>query len=403
MATTNQPSAKSTSGKGDWSQTFVYVGVAIGCLALTAAAEFISRPAPIEEYGKVGQQFYPDFTDPTLATGLEVFVFDSEEVRAREFQVSRQESGLWVIPSHHNYPADAEERLAKTASSIIGIERGAMVTRWSADHGRYGVINPKQDSLSVEDVEGVGQRLILRKDDESVLADFVIGKQADGKTDEYYVRHPEEDEVYIAKLEIDLSTKFTDWIEDKLFDFSSGDVLQLDINDYVFNDRTVTESIVTELSREEAWSSDWNLDGLDTETQEVDTQKVNDALSALADLEVVGVRPKQKGLTPELDIDPEFIRVGDRLAQAQFDLLQQDLFDRGYALQKTDPEKPFSLISREGELIASTDDGLRYRLYFGRVFTGSEEELEIGFGDSGSSPGCPPPRARGLLPRFRRC
>ena len=379
--------AKSTTNS-NWSGTFGYVGVAVACLAFTGLMEWSTHPPKIEEFGKVGQEFYPEFTDPTLASGLEVFVFDEEEVRARDFKVAKQPNGLWVIPSHHNYPADAEERLAKTASSIIGIKRGALVTRWNADHGRYGVINPKQDSLNVEDVEGVGKRLILRKEDDSVLADFIIGDQVDDKTDEYYVRHPEEDEVYIAKLEIDLSTKFTDWIDDKLFDFSSGDVLQLDINDYVFDDRTITESIVTKLSRDEPWGSDWTMEAvdpktmatqnaLDPATQEVETQKISDALNALSGLEVVGVRPKQKGLTPDLKLDREYLRM-----QAQLQMLQEDLLARGFALQPGDTNDTFSLISREGELIAGTAEGLRYQMYFGRVFTGSQEELEIGFGDS---------------------
>ena len=35
-------------------------------------------------------------------------------------------------------------------------------------------------------------------------------------------------------------------------------------------------------------------------------------------------------------------------------------------------------------LVALFQDGERYRMYFGRVFTGSEEELEIGLGSSSS-------------------
>lgn len=379
MASTNEPQTASKPTKGSWSQTFGYVGAAVACLTVTGFAELFTRPPKIQEFGKVGQEFYSEFTDPTLASALEVYVFDDEEVRAREFKVGRKENGLWVIPSHHHYPADAEERLAKTASSVIGIKRGALVTRWNADHGHYGVINPKQDSLNVEDVEGVGQRLILRKDDDSVLADYIIGNEVEGQTGEYYVRHPQEDEVYIAKLDIDLSTKFTDWIEDKLFTFSNGDVVQLTINDYVFDERTVTESIVTNLSREEAWGDNWELDSLDPETQEINKEKINEALTALSNLEVVGVRPKQKGLTPELTLDREYLRM-----QAQLDLLQQDLMARGYALQPGKTNESFSLISREGELLAGTNEGLRYQLYFGSVFTGSQEELEIGFGDDGA-------------------
>ncbi len=378
--TTHMTSNKTESKKDGWSGTLKYVGVAAVCLLGTGFAELSTRTPKIQEFGKVGEQFYADFTDPTLATGLEVFVFDSEAVKARQFQVARQENGRWVIPSHHDYPADAAERLAKTASSIIGIERGAMITRWSADHGRYGVVNPKQDSLNVEDVAGVGQRVILKKDDDSVLADYIIGKEVEGQSGEYYVRHPKEDEVYIAKLEIDLSTSFTDWIDDKLFTFSNGDVIGLELNDYAFDEisGTMTERVVTTLSRDEAWGENWELDPpLDVEKEEINKPTVQDALTALADLEVIGVRPKQKGLTPDLKVDNEFIKM-----QQQFTLMQQDLLSRGFLLQPGDTEDSLSMISREGELIASTANGIRYQLYFGRVFTGSQEELEIGFGDS---------------------
>ncbi len=90
----------------------------------------MNRPAPIKEFGKVGQEFYASFTDPTKATALEVSTIDTDELKPLEFEVKRSDNGRWVIPSHHNYPADAEDRLADTAASTIGIKRGALVTRW---------------------------------------------------------------------------------------------------------------------------------------------------------------------------------------------------------------------------------------------------------------------------------
>lgn len=372
-ASTSQPAKPPMSQ--DWKHTMWYVGGAAAFLALTALAQFFNRTAPIEEFGAVGEEFYPDFVDPTLATSLEVFTFDTDTVQPIDFRVQREDNGRWVIPSHHDYPADAEERLGKTASSIIGITRGAMVTRWKADHGRYGVVNPKQDSLAVDEVEGVGQRITLSKDDDSALADYIIGKKVEGSDDQYYVRHPEEEEVYITKLDIDLSTKFTDWIETKLFEFSNGEVLRLTSNDYSFNEATaqITEASVTTLAREKTWSDDWTMESLDEATEELNKDSIRDTTNALADLEVVGVRPKQKGLTPELQLDRAQIR-----SQQGVDLLQQDLIARGFLLQPGEGDA-LSLISREGELYAGTEDGLRYRMYFGRVFTGSQEELEIGF------------------------
>ncbi len=362
-------------------KTVLYAGVAVSCIAVTVAVEWASRPAAIAEYGKVGQTFFPDFTDPTVATALNVSVIDPDQIEAKEFSVQRTANGRWVIPSHHNYPADAEDQLARTASSVIGIKRGAMVTRWEADHARYGVVNPKVDTLGVDQVEGVGKRLMLLGEDESVLADYIIGKQVDGESDQYYVRHPDEDEVYVATLNIDLSTKFTDWIKTDLLDINNWDVVHVALNDYQFDELrgTVTQRDVTTLSRTSS-SDDWKMDGLDIEAFEIDKDAMRETVNTIADLKIAGVRPKQQGLTPELRLDRSALK-----SQRDVERLQSDLLARGFLLQPADNGNPddLKLISREGELTAATNDGLVYNLYFGRVFTGSSEELEIGLGSSG--------------------
>ena len=379
--------AATESVKSRWSAlgsetrtTVLYAAAGLACIAVTAVIEFASRPAAIAEYGKVGKEFFPKFTDPTGASGLSLAMIDSDQVEAKEFSVERLENGQWVIPSHHNYPADAEEQLARTAASVIGIKRGAMVTRWEADHARFGVVNPKVDTLGVDQVEGVGKRLTLRGDDDAVLADYIIGKKVDGEVDQFYVRHPDEDEVYVATLDIDLSTKFTDWIETDLLDINNWDVVNVALNDYQFDEikRTVTQRDVTKLHRKTS-SDDWKMDGLDEEREEVNKDAIRDTVNAIANLEIAGVRPKQEGLTPELQLDRSALT-----SQRDVDRLQSDLLERGFLLQ---PEEPGSdtlkLISREGELTTATNDGLVYNMYFGRVFTGSQQELEIGLGNGG--------------------
>jgi hypothetical protein len=360
----------------DVGRTILFAIGAIACLAITGAIEYGSRPAPIKEFGKVGQEFYPDFTDPTLATSLEVYAFDADTVRPLDFRVQRLDSGRWVIPSHHNYPADAEEQLAKTAASVIGINRGAMATRWKADHGRFGVVNPKQETLGVDEVEGVGKRVILRGDGDSLLADYIIGHKLEGESDQFYVRHPDEEEVYIAKLDIELSTKFSDWVDTDLLELDSWDITEVTINDYSLDELKgqITNRDVSTFRRESS-SDPWELDGLNDETEEVDTDAMRETINALADLQIVGVRPKPQGLTAELKLDRSALK-----SQRDVDRLQADLLSRGFLLQPGEDgnEENLRLISREGELYAATDEGLVYRLHFGRAFTGTEEELEIG-------------------------
>ena len=383
MSTKPQDSASSkkdqptetTGSNSQTRRTMTFAIVAVGCLAITGLFEALNRPASIEEYGKMGQEFYPEFTDPTVATSLTVSVVDPEEIKPMEFSVKQASNGQWVIPSHHNYPADAADQLAQTASSIIGIERGTMISRWATDHPKYGVVDPVTDSVSIDEVEGIGKRITLGGPDNSLLASYIIGNKYEDSDNQYYVRHPEEDETYIAELNINLSTKFGDWVNTDLLDFTNDNVLRLDLNDYSFDEiqGTITGNVESVLSRS-ASSEDWQLAEIDPENEQVKTSSVTETLNTLSNLEIIGVRPKQPGLTADLQIDRQALS-----SQRDLDRLTSDLISRGFILQPNrENQELLELISREGEMFVGTDDGLLYRLYFGRAFTGSSEELEIG-------------------------
>ena len=384
MSTETQDSASSQTGQEASStpssnlsgRTMAFVGVAVGCLAITGLFDAMNRPAAIKEFGKMGQEFYPEFTDPTTATSLTVSVIDPEEVKPLQFSVKQSDdTGQWVIPSHHDYPADAADQLAKTASSIIGIKRGAMISRWESDHAKYGVVDPETDSVSIDQIEGIGKRITIGGPNEATLASYIVGKKNEDSTNQYFVRHPDEAETYIAELDINLTTKFGDWVNTDLLEITNGDIVRLDLNDYSIDEiqGTITGNIESVLSRDSS-SADWELEGMDAETEQVKTTAVTETLTALTSLEIAGVRPKQAGLTPDLQIDRAALR-----SQGDFDRLSRDLLSRGFLLQPNRENKELlELISREGEMFVGASDGLLYRLYFGRAFTGSNEDLEIG-------------------------
>ena len=84
----------------DTSRTLLFVGCTVACLAITGVFEWSSRTKPIEEFGKVGQEFYEDFEDPTKASSLEVYAFDVESVQPVAFQVEKLENCLlYTSPS----------------------------------------------------------------------------------------------------------------------------------------------------------------------------------------------------------------------------------------------------------------------------------------------------------------
>ena len=111
-------------------RTFTFVGVAAVSVLLASAAWYGSQPSPMAGYGDTGQLFFPDFVDDvSRATSLSVVDYDADEKDVVNFSVRQNDDGLWVIPSHHDYPAEAEDRLAKTATSLLGVKKTAVQSR----------------------------------------------------------------------------------------------------------------------------------------------------------------------------------------------------------------------------------------------------------------------------------
>lgn len=286
--------------------TLYFAAAAVVCVILAASVSTDGTPSG-DRNSKLGQAFFSDFNSLD-ARSLEVVVFNEGENQASRFLV-RQDTAtqLFVIPSHHNYPADAEDRLAQTAASLNGIKRGYLAERGTmaieSYHEKFGVLDPA-DATSFE--KGLGRRVTIKDADGTMLADYIIGNKAEvaggeDTTDRYYVRNPEEEEVYIAECKMDLSAKFSDWIEPDLLKVTGDDITHLTIDDYSFDEqkRAAVDRKVHTLSRKD-FSDKWSLDGLEDETKEVDADKLRDLVSSLDDLKIAGVRPKPPGLQPDL-------------------------------------------------------------------------------------------------------
>ncbi|CAK9043825.1 DUF4340 domain-containing protein, partial [Durusdinium trenchii] len=331
----------------------VFAGVAVACVGIATAAHISYQPAEPKIYDIVGEPFYPDFNDPNSATGLRVAAYNEDEGRTEVFQVE-QKDGLWRIPSHHNYPADGREQLSKTASSIIGVSRKALVETSKASHKRYRLLDPLD--RDVAGTEGRGDRVTLFKGDEP-LVDFIIGEKTEEEGDTYYVRRADEDTVYTADLDVEITTQFADWIEPNLLDVTSGDVRQLVIDRYhVDEDRGVVVREDQSVLKRESASADWTMEDLNEESESLKTSEVTSMLSALRDLKIVGVRPKPPALSA-------FLR-GDARSIPQS--VEFDLNARGFYIANS------GLVANEGNVFVGTDEGVMYILGFGQEFTGTE-------------------------------
>ena len=82
----------------------------------------------------------------------------------------------------------------------------------------------RNHSVSIDQIEGIGKRITIGGHNEATLASYIVGKKNEDSTNQYFVRHPDEAETYIAELDINLTTKFSDWVNTDLLEITDGDI-----------------------------------------------------------------------------------------------------------------------------------------------------------------------------------
>ena len=339
-------------------KTAIFVVVAV----VLCGAAWLSRPAPptLDYFSDQGEPFYPDFSDPLAAASLEVIEFNEESGAAKPFKVEVKD-GVWSIPSHYSYPADGEDRLAKTAAGVIDLRKDIVQSDRAQDHEALGLIDPLDDATPT--LKGRGQRVTLRDQAGSVLADFVFGNPVEGRTDFRYARIPGKKRTYGVKADIDISTRFADWIETNLLDVTSGVISSIEINDYSIDESTGTVDAADKVQLEQGDGNKWSMQRLPT-GKELDESKVNQMASALSRITITGVRPKPEPIRRDL-------QAKQGLKLDPFTSLT--LRSKGFFVSRDG-----RLLSNEGEVRVGTKDGVRYTLRFGEVIFGDGLEVSAG-------------------------
>ena len=205
------------------------IAVFLGVVALVSSPR---RPVP-DAFFDVGEPFFPEFTDPAAAATLEVVEFDEGTASATPFKVTNRD-GLWTIPSHHDYPADGEDRLANAAADVINAIKDDFRSDNVADHEALGVVDPTDETAST--LQGRGTRVTFKGPNEEVLADLIIGNRVPGRAGLRFVRVSGQKRVYSARFEGNVSTAFEDWIETNLLEVERNQVQQITLNEYFIDE-----------------------------------------------------------------------------------------------------------------------------------------------------------------------
>ncbi|HHK43094.1 MAG TPA: DUF4340 domain-containing protein, partial [Planctomycetaceae bacterium] len=366
-------------------KTIVFIVVA-GVSAITA---YVTRPRPqaARLTVDINRPLFEKYEDPEEAARIRIVRIDEQLGQFIEFVLERDpETKLWRVPSEYNYPADQEDRIRDALTALVGLTPIDKVAEKTSDHELLGVVEPKSD-LEVSQ-QGTGTLVIVEDRSDNVLAKLIIGKEGRSKKDSatgpqdeerlFFVRKPAEDVVYIAKLKPDVfSTDFKDWIHKNLLKIDSFDVEGLTFLNYSVpydEERTAQgtrirprlESINHKMDVDLRWDNRqarWELkrfvtyaDGrpIDTklaETEELNSLKLDDIKRAVAQLELVGVRPLPEGLDADLREGREFQNNREYL---------QSLMRRGF-FPRADGNQ-IGLVSENGEMVVSTRDGVQYVL-----------------------------------------
>jgi hypothetical protein len=325
-------------------ESFKTAGFLAGALALVIAAS-VSQPESrtASVFSDEGQAFYPQFRDPQAVKAIEVVDYDESTATARPLKVEFRKS-RWVVASNHDYPIDVGERLVKTAAALIDLRKDQVRSDLVQDHGKFGVIDPLDQKVSA--LQGRGKRVTLRDAQKSVLADFILGKPAEGKAGWRYVRVPGGKRTYAVKTEADPSARFADWVNSGLLRIPAVSIRKVTISGYSVNQTTGTldqgDNVV--LTQENGqWKS---ADG-------AVRAEVAKALAATLDgLKIVDARPKPAEMARDLREGKMELSIEIALALRQF----------GFLLTQAG-----RILASDGEMTAELANGVAYQIRFGDV------------------------------------
>ena len=381
------------------SKTLWFLAVA----AVLVAVAWMSRPvAAIKtEAAVIGKKLFPEFSEPGAVDNLQVLQYDQAKGQSVALEVAKL-NGLWVIPSHSKYPADAKEHLAAAANSlidltIIGLAPGFSVGSSSVDetalrkaHNRFGVVDPDPKNVKSSD-DGIGTRVTMKDAAGHQLASAIIGKPVPDQPDQCYIRVVGKDQVYVVKLDTGkLSVRFDDWIEPNLLNLNTMDLKKIDVKDYTFTITPVKSGNQVVLEPVQTFKGEFVLDtpagdqpwklakelALDPSKEkmvsrplaadeELNVTSLDALKSALEDLKIVDVERKPAAVPADL-----------RVRKVDEETLGT-LMERGFFMVpiSKDPDVPQEIFSNSGDISLQLADGARYILRFG-VTTGESSAAE---------------------------
>ncbi len=370
---------------------FAKTAVALVLAAGLAGAAYVTAPRSVTDatFSDQGEVFFPAFTDPLAAKSLEVISYDEPTATLTPFKV-KFDGTRWVIPSHHNYPADAEANMSGAASALIGLKKDAVVTDQASQHQELGVVAPDDDKAPLS---GRGTRVTLKGASGDTLADLIIGKPVKGTQvgGQVYARVPGKNRVYAVAFTRTITSKFEDWVQTDVLKLNAAQPIAMNVNRYSIDEqrgtKTTTETVSITKAPEATppapppdpntpppvtprWTFTAQPGGGPTAGEGVNETPIDDAFNTLRSMRILGVRPKPEKLV-------KFFGTGEPPSGQTLNTLDiMGMASKGFFVDQTG-----KFLANEGEVDITCDDGVVYKLYFGELLVASGDALSAGTDD----------------------
>ncbi|MCC7157342.1 MAG: DUF4340 domain-containing protein [Bryobacterales bacterium] len=335
-------------------QALITLAFVVGALGLTIAAVSVEPEARRPSiFSDQGEELFPAFRDVLAVKALEIVDYNEAGAVASPLKVEFRK-GKWILPSHYDYPAEARDRLAKTAGALLDLKKDIVASDRVEDHARYGVIDPLD--TKVASLTGRGKHVTLRDGSGAVLVDVILGEPVKERPGYRYVRLPDEKRVFAVKTDADPSARFEDWADGSILRVSPAQIRSVNILNYSVNESTGQLVNPQRIALRRS-GDQWAFEGGGTPN----APTVQALLNTLANLRISGVRPKP----------PELARQLREKAALEMSLeVVLSLRQRGYFLT---PDG--RLLANEGETQVESGNGVAYTLRFGEI-AGAEGEAK---------------------------
>lgn len=333
--------------------------VVLGVLALaTAVPAWWRQSAPTAQPTDLSGQLLvkggKEIPSEQIA-GLRVVTWDDSTSAAKLFEVKKA-GGSWIIPSHFDYPADGGTRVGKTAGGVLNVRRGRVVSSDPKQYEDLGVVDPLDTSAGIK--KGRGKRVTLRDASGAVVVDLIVGNRASEGDGVSFVRDADSKEVYTAKVDVDISTRFVDWVETDLLKVKKDDLRKVLIDDYsVDADKGLINQRAQTVLEHKSGDADWTT-GHAPEGKRLAKETVDKLINEVTGLRLAGIRQ---------------FSLEDLQRDGFFPLDDPARIKEPNALVLSLGGRPYALYSNEGRLDLVTKEGLNYSMVFGNVSVDDED------------------------------